>query len=151
MYRFARISWQFRIRIGCSFARLYDYNLATRDVLLVDDSVKKNSTNSPFSAIHPPSYTPWTEEHAPHRDQFLCGTLLPWLHAWRQSTIPTPPYVHAHYCELGAQDPIKGLRAYWGDLITPELSGLLFGDAILADRAIARSLFIGDCQRQMYP
>ncbi|KAL3682828.1 hypothetical protein R1sor_000850 [Riccia sorocarpa] len=51
-----------------SFARLYDYNLATRDVLLVDDSVKKNSTNSPFSAIHPSSFTPWTEEHAPHRD-----------------------------------------------------------------------------------
>ncbi|KAL3699587.1 hypothetical protein R1sor_017609 [Riccia sorocarpa] len=96
-----------------SFVRLYDYNLATRDVQLVDDSVKKNSTNSPFSA-------------------------------WRQSTIPTPAYVRAHYRELGAQDPIEGLRSYWGDLVTPELSGLLFGDATLADRAIARSLFIGD-------
>ncbi|KAL3679640.1 hypothetical protein R1sor_022596 [Riccia sorocarpa] len=127
-----------------SFARLYDYNLATRDVLLVDDSAKKNSTNSPFSAIHPRSYTPWTEEHAPHRDQFLCGTLLPWLQAWRQSTILTQAYVRAHYRELGAQDPIEGLRSYWGDLVTPELSGLLFGDATLADRAIARSLFIGD-------
>ncbi|KAL3689202.1 hypothetical protein R1sor_015511 [Riccia sorocarpa] len=99
------------------FAGLYDYNLATRDVLLVDDSVKKNSTNSPFIRFTP---------------------------AWRQSTIPTPAYVRAHYRELGAHDPIEGLRSYWGDLVTPELSGLLFGDATLADRAIARSLFIGD-------
>ncbi|KAL3698505.1 hypothetical protein R1sor_012581 [Riccia sorocarpa] len=38
------------------FARLYYYNLANRDVLLVDDSVKKNSTNR-LEAVHPtPAY-----------------------------------------------------------------------------------------------
>ncbi|KAL3692135.1 hypothetical protein R1sor_005786 [Riccia sorocarpa] len=73
-------------------------------------------------------------------------SLIParFLRSERQSTIPTPAYVRAHYRELGAQDPIEGMRSYWGDLVTPELSGLLFGDAVLADRAIARSLFIGD-------
>ncbi|KAL3675841.1 hypothetical protein R1sor_025789 [Riccia sorocarpa] len=126
------------------FARLYYYNLASRDVLLVDDSVKKNSTNSPFSAIHPHSFTPWREDHAPHRDQFLCGTLLPWLQAWRQSPIPTPAYVRHHYAELGAQDPFEGLRSYWGRLVQGEHSSLLFCDATAHDRAIARSLFIGD-------
>ncbi|KAL3689751.1 hypothetical protein R1sor_016060 [Riccia sorocarpa] len=126
------------------FARLYYYNLASRDVLLVDDSVKKNSTNSPFSAIHPHSFTPWREDHAPHRDQFLCGTLLPWLHAWRQSPIPTPAYVRHHYAELGAQDRFEGLRSYWGRLVQGEHSSLLFCDATACDRAIARSLFIGD-------
>ncbi|KAL3692809.1 hypothetical protein R1sor_006460 [Riccia sorocarpa] len=94
------------------FARLYHYNLTIRDVLLVDDSVKKNSTNRPFSAIHLRSFTPWIEEHAPHKDQFLCGTLLSWLQAWRQSTIPTLTYVRDHYREIGAQDPIEGLRLY---------------------------------------
>ncbi|KAL3692769.1 hypothetical protein R1sor_006420 [Riccia sorocarpa] len=126
------------------FARLYYYNLASRDVLLVDDSVKKNSTNSPFSAIHPHSFTPWREDHAPHRDQFLCGALLPWLQAWRQSPIPTPAYVRHHVAELGAQDPFEGLRSYWGRLIQGEHSTLLFCDATAGDRAIARSLFIGD-------
>ncbi|KAL3689517.1 hypothetical protein R1sor_015826 [Riccia sorocarpa] len=126
------------------FARLYYYNLASRDVLLVDDSVKKNSTNSPFSAIHPHSFTPWREDHAPHLDQFLCGTLLPWLQAWRQSLIPTPAYVRHHYAELGAQDPFEGLRSYWGRLVQGEHSSLLFCDATAHDQAIARSLFIGD-------
>ncbi|KAL3682041.1 hypothetical protein R1sor_000063 [Riccia sorocarpa] len=126
------------------FARLYYYNLASRDVLLVDDSVKKNSTNSPFSAIHPHSFTPWREDHAPHRDQFLCGALLPWLQAWRQSPIPTPAYVRHHVAELGAQDPFEGLRSYLGRLIQGEHSTLLFCDATACDRAIASSLFIGD-------
>ncbi|KAL3702346.1 hypothetical protein R1sor_020368 [Riccia sorocarpa] len=126
------------------FARLYNYNLASQDVLLVDDFVKKNSTNSPFSAIHPRSFTPWREDHAPHRDQYLCGTLLPWLQAWRQSPIPTPTYVRAHYAELGAQDPFEALRSYWGLMVHSEHSSLLFCDATADDRELARSIFIGE-------
>ncbi|KAL3683421.1 hypothetical protein R1sor_001443 [Riccia sorocarpa] len=52
------------------FVRLYDYHLASQDVLLVDDSVEKKSTNSPFSAFHPESFTPWTEVHV------ACGPIL---------------------------------------------------------------------------
>ncbi|KAL3680485.1 hypothetical protein R1sor_023441 [Riccia sorocarpa] len=123
------------------FPRLYHYNLASRDVLLVDNSVKKNSTNSPFSAIHPRSFIPWTEEHAPHRDQFLCGTLLLWLQAWRQCTTLTPDYVCDHYHEIGAQDPIERLRSYWGPELTPELSTRLFCDVTAADMKIAMTFF----------
>ncbi|KAL3693717.1 hypothetical protein R1sor_007368 [Riccia sorocarpa] len=126
------------------FARLYNYNLASRDVLLVDDYVKKNSTNSPFSAIHPRSITPWREDHAPHRDQYLCGTLLPWLQAWRQSPIPTPTYIRAHYAELGAHDPFEGLRSYWGLMVHSEHSSLLFCDATANDLELVRSIFIGE-------
>ncbi|KAL3685304.1 hypothetical protein R1sor_003326 [Riccia sorocarpa] len=123
-----------------SFARLYDYNLATRDVLLVDDSVAKNSTNSPFSALHPPPFTPWTEDHVPHRDQFLLGSLLPWLQEWRASPIPTPSYIRLHLRDIDAQDPIEGLRSYWGPSPSREESALLFHDATVTDRGLASTL-----------
>ncbi|KAL3680205.1 hypothetical protein R1sor_023161 [Riccia sorocarpa] len=35
------------------FRRFYDYRVCTRDVLLVDIEVSRNSPNHPFSAVHP--------------------------------------------------------------------------------------------------
>ncbi|KAL3676291.1 hypothetical protein R1sor_026239 [Riccia sorocarpa] len=39
--------------------KMYELNVSTRMVLMVDDSVEKNSTNHPHQAVHPPTFDPF--------------------------------------------------------------------------------------------
>ncbi|KAL2610067.1 hypothetical protein R1flu_028640 [Riccia fluitans] len=40
------------------FATLEFWNISTRDVLMIDDSLEKGMTNFPYSALYPPTFTP---------------------------------------------------------------------------------------------
>ncbi|KAL3679784.1 hypothetical protein R1sor_022740 [Riccia sorocarpa] len=90
------------------FRHLYNWNVCTRDVLLVDEFISANALNHPYSAVHPEVFQPSFLE--PENDTFLVHNLLPFLHAWNASPDPTPAYVQSHYKTLTARDPIEGIN-----------------------------------------
>ncbi|KAL3700912.1 hypothetical protein R1sor_018934 [Riccia sorocarpa] len=62
--------------------KLYELNLSTKSVLMVDDSFEKNSTNHPQQAVHPPTFDPFSATRS--SDKYLMNTLLPWLEKFGQ-------------------------------------------------------------------
>ncbi|KAL3679214.1 hypothetical protein R1sor_022170 [Riccia sorocarpa] len=87
---------------------LYEWNLCTRDVLLLDDSPLQNLTNHPYLAIHPHAFSP--ESISPEHDDFLNGKLLPWLLQWSSSPISTSDYVREQPLDVPLLDPFTAIR-----------------------------------------
>jgi hypothetical protein len=63
---------------------------ALENVLLVDDDPLRNLTNDPFNAIFPRSW------FGDMRDQYIAGSLWPWLSGLFKSQHAVPEYVRAH-------------------------------------------------------
>ncbi|KAL2645041.1 hypothetical protein R1flu_012628 [Riccia fluitans] len=89
------------------FATLEFWNISTRDVLMIDDSPKKGMTNFPYSALHPPTFTPLVT--SPDNDTYLNSKLLPWLKGWGKSIKVTRDYVQEWYSVIGCRDPVDML------------------------------------------
>ncbi|KAL3675305.1 hypothetical protein R1sor_025253 [Riccia sorocarpa] len=68
------------------FRRFYDMRVCTRNVLLVDVEVARNSPNHPFSAVHPWPFglgTLLADHHA-----YVMDRLVPWLTEWSVDNSP---------------------------------------------------------------
>ncbi|KAL3697219.1 hypothetical protein R1sor_011295 [Riccia sorocarpa] len=96
------------------FRQFYDYRVCTRDVLLVDVEVARNSLNHPFSAVHPWPFglglgTSLADHHA-----YVMDRLVPWLTEWSVDSSPTLDFVQSQRTRIDGADPIEGLRRFWG-------------------------------------
>ncbi|KAL2653715.1 hypothetical protein R1flu_021843 [Riccia fluitans] len=89
------------------FATLEFWNISTRDVLMIDDSSEKGMTNSPYSALYPPTFTPLVT--SPDDDTYLNSKLLPWLKGWGKSVKVTRDYVEEWYSVIECRDPLDML------------------------------------------
>ncbi|KAL3687036.1 hypothetical protein R1sor_013345 [Riccia sorocarpa] len=92
--------------------KLYELNLSTKSVLMVDDSFEKNSTNHLQQAVHPPTFDPFSATRS--SDKYLMNTLLPWLEKFAKWPGDTISYVAAHGGEIQASDSWDQLTRYWG-------------------------------------
>ncbi|KAL3685951.1 hypothetical protein R1sor_003973 [Riccia sorocarpa] len=90
------------------FRHLYDWNICTRDVLLIDEYVSANALNHPYNAVHPQAFQP--SFLAPKNDIFLVQNLLPWLQTWNASPAPTTDYVWENYKTLTTRGAMEGIK-----------------------------------------
>ncbi|KAL3686056.1 hypothetical protein R1sor_004078 [Riccia sorocarpa] len=90
------------------FHHLYDWNVCTRDVLLIDEYVSANALNHPYNAVHPEAFQP--SFLAPENDIFLVQNLLPWLQTWNASPAPTTDYVRENYKTLTTRGAMEGIK-----------------------------------------
>ncbi|KAL3695617.1 hypothetical protein R1sor_009693 [Riccia sorocarpa] len=60
---------------------LYDFGICTKDVIIIDDSVQKNSPNHPFQAVHPRPFDPF--QTAKKDENYLTKVLQPFLDKFR--------------------------------------------------------------------
>ncbi|KAL2623227.1 hypothetical protein R1flu_003432 [Riccia fluitans] len=101
------------------FATLEFWNISTRDVLMIDDSPEKGMTNSPYSALYPPTFTPLVT--SPDDDTYLSSKLLPWLKGWGNSVQVTRDYVEEWYSAIECRDPVDELV----NLFNPSMSQIV--------------------------
>ncbi|KAL3679716.1 hypothetical protein R1sor_022672 [Riccia sorocarpa] len=95
---------------GCTI----DHSICERDVLLLDDSVQKNSTNHPYQALHPRTFDPM--KTAKKDDNYLSSVLLPVLDKLRFHREDVTSFVEANWQAVQAQEPFGKLAAYWGTI-----------------------------------
>ncbi|KAL3700849.1 hypothetical protein R1sor_018871 [Riccia sorocarpa] len=60
---------------------LYDFGICTKDVIIIDDTVQKNSPNHPFQAVHPRPFDPF--KTAKKDENYLSTVLQPFLDKFR--------------------------------------------------------------------
>ncbi|KAL2642669.1 hypothetical protein R1flu_010256 [Riccia fluitans] len=94
-------------------------NISTQDVLMIDDSPEKGMTNSPYSALYPPTFTPLVT--SPDDDTYLSSKLLPWLKGWGNSVQVTRDYVEEWYSVIECRDPMDELV----NLFNPSMSQIV--------------------------
>ncbi|KAL2620550.1 hypothetical protein R1flu_000755 [Riccia fluitans] len=107
------------VKSGQDFATLEFWNISTRDVLMIDDSPEKGMTNSPYSALYPPTFTPLVT--SPDDDTYLSSKLLPWLKGWGNSVQVTRDYVEEWYSAIECRDPVDELV----NLFNPSMSQIV--------------------------
>ncbi|KAL3688075.1 hypothetical protein R1sor_014384 [Riccia sorocarpa] len=90
------------------FRHLYDWNICSRDVLLIDEYISANALNHPYNAVHPQAFQP--SFLAPENDIFLVQNLLPWLQTWNASPAPTTDYVQENYKTLTTRGAMEGIK-----------------------------------------
>ncbi|KAL3685006.1 hypothetical protein R1sor_003028 [Riccia sorocarpa] len=96
------------------FRRFYDYRVCTRDVLLVDVEVARNSPNHPFSAVHPWPFGIGLGTSLVDHHLYVMDRLVPWLTEWSVDSSLTPDFVQSQRTRIDGTDPIEGLRRFWG-------------------------------------
>ncbi|KAL3698697.1 hypothetical protein R1sor_012773 [Riccia sorocarpa] len=96
------------------FRRFYDMCVCTRDVLLVDVEVARNSPNHPFSAVHPWPFGLGLGTHLAYHHAYVMDRLVPWLTEWSVDSSPTPDFVQSQRTRIDGADPIEGLCRFWG-------------------------------------
>ncbi|KAL3701308.1 hypothetical protein R1sor_019330 [Riccia sorocarpa] len=84
---------------------LYDFGICTKDVIIIDDSVQKNSPNHPFQAVHPRPFDPF--QTAKKDEHYLT--------------------------KAQAQDPIACLANYWAPMDERD-EDFLWSNCTTADR-----------------
>ncbi|KAL3694425.1 hypothetical protein R1sor_008076 [Riccia sorocarpa] len=90
---------------------LYDFGICTKDVIIIDDSVQKNTPNHPFQAVHPRPFDPF--QNAKKDENYLTKMLQPFLDKFRGHRGDGISYVKANWDQAQAQDPIACLANYW--------------------------------------
>ncbi|KAL3681291.1 hypothetical protein R1sor_024247 [Riccia sorocarpa] len=93
---------------------LYDFGICTKDVIIIDDTVQKNSPNHPFQAVHPRPFDPF--KTAKKDENYLSTVLQPFLDKFRGHKGDGISYVQANWQAAQAQDPIVSLAGYWAPL-----------------------------------
>ncbi|KAL3688453.1 hypothetical protein R1sor_014762 [Riccia sorocarpa] len=96
------------------FRQFYDYRVCTRDVLLVDVEVSRNSPNHPFSAVHPWPFAIGCGTSLVDHHLYVMDRLVPWLTEWSVDSSPTPDFVQSQRTRIDGADPIEGLRRFLG-------------------------------------
>lgn len=114
------------------FRQLYMHNVCERDVLMVDDSPQKNSTNNPYNALHPVPFDPLTMVY--DRDEYLLNNLYPFLVDWADSEKATPQYVYDNMGRVFGRDPFPILKEYWMKDACDEDSRLIWRTTPLSAR-----------------
>ncbi|KAL3701444.1 hypothetical protein R1sor_019466 [Riccia sorocarpa] len=93
---------------------LYDNGICTKDVIIIDNSVQKNSPNHPFQAVHPRPFDPF---HTAKKDEnYLTMVLQPFLDKFRGHKGDGISYVEANWQQVQGQDPIACLANYWAPM-----------------------------------
>ncbi|KAL3689407.1 hypothetical protein R1sor_015716 [Riccia sorocarpa] len=93
---------------------LYDFGICTKDVIIIDDTVQKNSPNHPFQAVHPHPFDPF--KTAKKDENYLNMVLQPFLDKFRGHKGDGISYVQANWQAAQAQDPIASLVGYWAPM-----------------------------------
>ncbi|KAL3701351.1 hypothetical protein R1sor_019373 [Riccia sorocarpa] len=93
---------------------LYDNGICTKDVIIIDDSVQKNSPNHPFQAVHPRPFDPF--KTAKKDENYLTKVLQPFLDKFRGHWGDGISYVEANWQQVQGQDPIACLANYWAPM-----------------------------------
>ncbi|KAL3679697.1 hypothetical protein R1sor_022653 [Riccia sorocarpa] len=88
-----------------SFSRLHDHGICTRDVLLVDTALERNSRNHPYSEIYPRAF--WGETPQPS-DRFIIWSDVP--AAAREILLIDWPHFHQHP-EVEEAPPVEEVAA----------------------------------------
>ncbi|KAL3687145.1 hypothetical protein R1sor_013454 [Riccia sorocarpa] len=94
-----------------SISVLYDHSICERDVLMLDDSVQKNSTNHPYQALHPRTFD--SMKTAKKDDNYLNSVVLPVLDKFRFHRHDVMSFVEANWQAAQAQEPFGKLAAFW--------------------------------------
>ncbi|KAL3683232.1 hypothetical protein R1sor_001254 [Riccia sorocarpa] len=89
---------------------LYDFGICTKDVIIIDDTVQKNSPNHPFQAVHSRPFDPF--KTAKKDENYLSLVLQPFLDKFRGHKGDGISYVQANWQAAQAQDPIASLAEY---------------------------------------
>ncbi|KAL3695811.1 hypothetical protein R1sor_009887 [Riccia sorocarpa] len=92
------------------FWTLHDYNLCTRDILIIDNCAEHNMTNHPNSALHPLSFN--LLQNSADEVNFLLSDLLGWLQSWAQSVDVTTDSVQQNRNLLPGHNPVSYLVNY---------------------------------------
>ncbi|KAL3677687.1 hypothetical protein R1sor_020643 [Riccia sorocarpa] len=110
---------------------MYDFGICTKDVIIIDDSVQKNSPNHPFQAVHPLPFDPF--QTAKKDENYLTKVLQPFLDKFRGHRGDGLSYVEANWHHAQAQDPIACLANYWAPMDERD-EDFLWSNCIAADR-----------------
>ncbi|KAL3697697.1 hypothetical protein R1sor_011773 [Riccia sorocarpa] len=110
---------------------LYDNGICTKDVIIIDDSVRKNSPNHPFHAVHPRPFDPF--QTAKKDENYLTKVLQPFLDKFRGHRGDGLSYVEANWQQAQAQDPIACLANYWAPIDERD-EDFLWSNCTAADR-----------------
>ncbi|KAL3684489.1 hypothetical protein R1sor_002511 [Riccia sorocarpa] len=97
-----------------SISVLYDHSICERDVLMLDDSVQKNSTNHPYQALHPHTFDPM--KTAKKDDNYLNSVLLPVLDKFKFHRQDVMSFVEANWQTAQSQETFGKSAAYWGTI-----------------------------------
>ncbi|KAL3679511.1 hypothetical protein R1sor_022467 [Riccia sorocarpa] len=93
---------------------LYDFGICTKDVIIIDETVQKNSPNHPFQAVHPCPFNPF--KTAKKDENYLSMVLQPFLDKFKGHKGDGISYVQANWQAAQAQDPIATLVGYWAPM-----------------------------------
>ncbi|KAL3693404.1 hypothetical protein R1sor_007055 [Riccia sorocarpa] len=110
---------------------LYDFGICTKDVIIIDDTVQKNSPNHPFQAVHPRPFDPF--KTAKKDENYLGMVLQPFLDKFRGHKGDGISYVQANWQAAQAQDPIASLAGYWAPMDERD-EDFLWSNCTAADR-----------------
>ncbi|KAL3682375.1 hypothetical protein R1sor_000397 [Riccia sorocarpa] len=97
-----------------SISVLYDHSICEQDVLMLDDSMQKNSTNHPYQALHSRTFDPM--KTAKKDDNYLNSVLLLVLDKFRFHRQDMMSFVEANWQVTQVQEPFGKLAAYWGTM-----------------------------------
>ncbi|KAL3702073.1 hypothetical protein R1sor_020095 [Riccia sorocarpa] len=114
---------------------LYDHSICERHVLLLDDSVQKNSTNHPYQALHPRTFDPM--KTAKKDDNYLNFVQLPVLNKLRFHREDMMSFVEANWQAAQAQEPFGKLTAYWGTMDARD-EAFIWSNCKASDRYVFR-------------
>ncbi|KAL3693880.1 hypothetical protein R1sor_007531 [Riccia sorocarpa] len=93
---------------------LYDFGICTKDVIIIDDTVQKNSPNHPFQTVHPRLFDPF--KTAKKDENYLSMVLQPSLDKFRGHKGDGISYMQANWKAAQSQDPIVSLAGYWAPM-----------------------------------
>ncbi|KAL3680400.1 hypothetical protein R1sor_023356 [Riccia sorocarpa] len=110
---------------------LYDFCICTKDVIIIDDFVQKNSPNHPFQAVHPRPFEPF--QTAKKDENYLNKVLQPFLDKFRGHRVDGISYVEANWHQAQGQDPIACLANYWAPMDERD-EDFLWSNCTAADR-----------------
>ncbi|KAL3686959.1 hypothetical protein R1sor_013268 [Riccia sorocarpa] len=78
----------------CDAKVLYDFGICTKDVIIIDDTVQKNSPNHPFQAVHPRPFDPF--KTVKKDENYLSMVLQPFMDKFRGHNGDGISYVQAN-------------------------------------------------------
>ncbi|KAL3678066.1 hypothetical protein R1sor_021022 [Riccia sorocarpa] len=105
--------------------------ICTKDVIIIDDIVQKNSPNHSFQTVHPRPFDPF--KTAKKDENYLGMVLHPFLDKFRGHKGDIISYVQANWQTAQAQDPIASLVGYWAPMDERD-EDFLWSNCTAADR-----------------
>ncbi|KAL3685289.1 hypothetical protein R1sor_003311 [Riccia sorocarpa] len=114
---------------------LYDHSICEHDVLILDNSVQKNSTNHPSQALHPHTFDHM--KTAKKDDNYLNSVLLHVLDKFRFHRQDVMSFVEANWQAAQAQEPFGKITTYWGTMDARD-EAFIWSNCKASDRYVFR-------------